>query len=425
MNDSGNAGSGIERMVLGVWGRFFFVGLFLAASGCGADEVEDDGATSVDSGFSQEDSSGVLISVSDGTEAREPIGWVVDTIPELILGDEDAPDEQFLRIAGLRGLPGGGVLVVDGISRELRFFDATGRLSHRVGRKGEGPGEFDTPDLVPTLGTDSLLLWDRGLARFQKFSGDGQAHRTIRLTNRMPGGRSPPVGAVDHLMLVRRPELFTAERFSRAGPISVEVDFLWLDPLTGAETVLRAFTETIGYVAVARGSSGPESIPFNWQAMGTVSETAALISEGRTSEISEYGLDGDLRRIFRLAGPGRPVTEEIVEGALDLATSDGRSRELWERIFSQIPIPDTLPWFNSLQVDEEGWLWAEVYEWKPAQPVEWILFDPAGRARGSIKTPPGLEVHRIGEDFVLGVWKDDLDVEYVKRYRLRRTLPGR
>jgi hypothetical protein len=82
-------------------------------------------------------------------------------------------------------------------------------------------------------------------------------------------------------------------------------------------------------------------------------------------------------------------------------------------------------WFNSLQVDEEGWLWAEVYEWKPAQPVEWILFDPAGRARGSIKTPPGLEVHRIGEDFLLGVWKDDLDVEYVKRYRLRRTLSGR
>ena len=32
--------------------------------------------------------------------------------------------------------------------------------------------------------------------------------------------------------------------------------------------------------------------------------------------------------------------------------------------------------------------------------------------------PPDLNVLQIGRDFVLGVWEDDLDVEYVRRHAL-------
>jgi len=39
--------------------------------------------------------------------------------------------------------------------------------------------------------------------------------------------------------------------------------------------------------------------------------------------------------------------------------------------------------------------------------------------------PPGLEVHWIGRDAILGVWQDELDVEYVHRHRLTRDpAPG-
>ena len=87
-----------------------------------------------------------------------------------------------------------------------------------------------------------------------------------------------------------------------------------------------------------------------------------------------------------------------------------------------MPIPVTLPAFQSLQIDEVGWLWAEVYEWDPVQPREWMVFDPEGRAHGTIRTPAGLEVHRIGDDFILGVWLDELRVEHVRRYTLRRGV---
>lgn len=49
-----------------------------------------------------------------------------------------------------------------------------------------------------------------------------------------------------------------------------------------------------------------------------------------------------------------------------------------------------------------------------------LLFDPEGEVQGVVWTPPGLEVESIGEDFILGVWLDEFDVEYVRRYGLRR-----
>jgi hypothetical protein len=31
-----------------------------------------------------------------------------------------------------------------------------------------------------------------------------------------------------------------------------------------------------------------------------------------------------------------------------------------------------------------------------------------------------MEIHDIGEDHILGVWKDEMDVEYVRMYSLDR-----
>lgn len=72
-------------------------------------------------------------------------------------------------------------------------------------------------------------------------------------------------------------------------------------------------------------------------------------------------------------------------------------------------------------VDEVGWTWAEVYHWaKNRQSGRWMVFDPDGHARGILEVPDGLQLHRIGEDFLLGVRFDEVGVEQVLRYRLRR-----
>ena len=48
----------------------------------------------------------------------------------------------------------------------------------------------------------------------------------------------------------------------------------------------------------------------------------------------------------------------------------------------------------------------------------WTVFDPRGRMLGTIETPGSGRVTEIGEDYLLGIWTDELDVEQVRMYRL-------
>lgn len=139
-----------------------FLSVLIGFSGCGPRNTEYCPGSSSASGSFQYDSAGVLISETRGSDSRAAIGWRIDSVPDLFLGAGD-PQAGFFRVQGVRGFPGGGILVMDGGSRKLRFFDTEGQMLDWVGRRGRGPGEFEDPVLVHVIGTDSHLLWDKRL----------------------------------------------------------------------------------------------------------------------------------------------------------------------------------------------------------------------------------------------------------------------
>ena len=161
-------------------------------------------------------------------------------------------------------------------------------------------------------------------------------------------------------------------------------------------------------------------VPFVARPSAAVTRHGAFITRGHRSGIREYGADGRLVRILRVEGKARPVTEEMIEERVE-HNSVLYPKGDWARLFDEMPIPDTLPDYQTLRMDEEGWLWAEEFGWDPSEPAKWTVFDPSGQAQGFIVLPPGLEVLWIGSDAVLGVWMDEFDVEYVHRYRLERN----
>jgi len=403
------------------------LGACVVLAGCGrGGPPEDDRPSaeptlSVKGVWNHRDSSGVGLTFTDSAKAYGRAGWRLDSIPALILGDRQEPDYQFYGVRGLRGLPEGGVLVVDGVSRELRFFNADGELVKKAGGKGEGPGEFSSPELVQTVGSDSLLFWDHDLKRFQILSPDGQDSRTIRLAKMWPAGGVAPLGAVGERMLVRAPEPHTIAMYSVKGPIDRSLDFIWVDPRTGVVTVLERFRENIGYNSDGDRFSGSISIPMTPHPTGTVTHAAALITDGLRQEIREFGLDGTLKRVFRITGSLRKVTDDMVEEWWESRIATGLRKRGWVEAQSKgMPIPERVPAIERLLVDEVGWVWAKTVPISVTQPQEWIIFDPEGRAHGVVETPASLKIHRIGEDFILGVTVDDFGVERVYRYTLQR-----
>jgi hypothetical protein len=76
-----------------------------------------------------------------------------------------------------------------------------------------------------------------------------------------------------------------------------------------------------------------------------------------------------------------------------------------------------------MKTDDAGNLWVQEYGLtQDDRPLDWSVFDRAGRFLGEVEMPAGFGVHQIGDDFVLGRWTDELEVEYILMYGI--VKPG-
>lgn len=120
----------------------------------------------------------------------------------------------------------------------------------------------------------------------------------------------------------------------------------------------------------------------------------------------------------------RPWTEAARDAYREQQRSgakDDATRTQIERALAEVEFPATLPPYDRMLVDAEDHLWVQDYLLPGHEgPTTWSVFDPEGRLLGVVELPARFQPRQIGRDFVLGVWRDELDVSYVRLYELQR-----
>ncbi|WP_204800553.1 peptidyl-alpha-hydroxyglycine alpha-amidating lyase family protein [Mycobacterium riyadhense] len=128
---------------------------------------------------------------------REGNVWVADVLGYGGQGHQVlkfSPDGQLLLTLGTAGVPGcgenefnspsavvtapnGDIFVADGhggdTNARIVKFDSSGKFVKQWGRKGTGPGEFDTPHAIAMDSTGRLFVGDRNNNRIQIFDQNG------------------------------------------------------------------------------------------------------------------------------------------------------------------------------------------------------------------------------------------------------------
>ena len=76
-------------------------------------------------------------------------------------------------------------------------------------------------------------------------------------------------------------------------------------------------------------------------------------------------------------------------------------------------------------VDPSGAVWLELHRGvsERDRPQEWLILDADGAWLGTVEVPDRFSVTDITMETVLGVWRDELDVEHPQVLRLRRAGP--
>jgi hypothetical protein len=128
-----------------------------------------------------------------------------------------------------------------------------------------------------------------------------------------------------------------------------------------------------------------------------------------------------LLAIVRLLRGNPPVTAADIEAYKSLMLENiDNENELRDRRqeLDDYDYPAEAPAFGSLiLVDTQGHIWVPEYSVHD-EGMEWQVFDSEYRLLGTVMTPARFTPRYIGDDMLLGVWRDEFDVEYVRGYEL-------
>jgi hypothetical protein len=263
-----------------------------------------------------------------------------------------------------------------------------------------------------------LAVLDFNLFRISVFDQDGVFGRVLRLEGEgngmvFPGGlfedgsvlglrtllddgENPDLGAFRDLIEHRR--------YDRDGRFLGE-----LATLLGSE-LFRAALPDGAVISTGRR--------HGLTALTTTGPDSWFYGSSASYEIQEWSINGDLQRVFRLAKERRPTPQlELAEWQENVRGMTSQRRQLWEAV----PVAEHLPAYEQILLDRAGNFWTAEYLVLDETPI-WQVFGPDGRWLGSVSMPSGGRVSEIGEDYVLGTWQDEMDVETVRMYGL--VKPG-
>ncbi len=369
------------------------------------------------------DSAGVVIVENARAAWEDGGGWSVDLEPLVRIGVvEGEPEYQLFRAWSAVRMADGRIVIANGGTSELRFYDSEGRYLFSVGREGEGPGEFRDLQRVWALPGDSLLAYDFFPSKLSIFTPAGEFVRSVHV--RAPDGRQVLVqGALgDGTLIVQGAPSWGAPG-ATSGIVRDSVPYYRFDRDGRLLDTLGWFPSTEAYRIVSGVDWTMTGRPFPRAPVRTVAPDRLVFGPADAYELLVYAPDGRLERLIRLPHVVRRVMPEDVTAfrarRLEQAEREG-TRARMERILAELPYPETMPPYRNLLVDADANLWVADYRASDDEPASWRVFSEDGEYLGVVALPPGLEPLQVGPDFVLARAVDDLEVESIQVHRLVR-----
>lgn len=366
-------------------------------------------ACTSDSGTKPRSGDAAAVEVVENNDSQWEAGreWRVDAQPQVEIGSE-AREYQFAGIQGAVRLADGRMVVGDAGSSEVRLYDPRGRFLSAAGHAGGGPEEFRRMGKLVRGTGDSVVVFDAATRRLSLLGPSGTFGRSVTPAAATLGAFL--AGALEngsYVFGVPVP-LPPQEGLSRDSVVYllVSADGSSTDTLVvapGGEQFQRVSGNQVSRMT---NPFGP---------MPAASASGNRISVGATDSyaIREFGPDGTATRVVR-----REVAPQ--------AFTDAHFRQVADRVpqmasaLAEIPRPSQAPAFSSLLLDRENNLWVQEYPAPGATSVAWTVFDRRGAMLGQVALPANLSPTDIGRDYVLGVWADELDVERIRVYSLRK-----
>ncbi len=362
---------------------------------------------------------------------------VVRLTPIRTIGSLDGPPEYaFGQLTEMAVDKRGRLYTYDQKDHQLRAYDAAGKFVAKIGRRGSGPGEYQSVVGLTVVADSFIATHDPSLARISLFAPSGKLYRTISEPRATTwGGASffaDNAGRVFVRISVRKPG---AREGSEGHDATAGARFLGFDTNGRlVDSIPVAFPKLAKpqprgfYLMLAEGGH----MAFLPEPTVVPSPTGAIIAgTGETMRFS----------ITPRTGAPRVVEEPWTPVAL---TSGERANwEQWATHMSMqdkgrftYTIPSRKPAYNDIRVDLDGRIWVSVFAaaekrditpraasdtrpllvWR--QRATFNVYSTAGAFLGRVELPPLQGLIQVAGDQLFAMGKGPDDEQIITVYRV-------
>jgi len=327
---------------------------------------------------------------------------------EMIIEAEDESGRiRFFRPAHLLVDRNDAVYVADYRDALIKVFDAEGTFLRTIGRKGQGPGEFQGITAMAFRPDGRLLVLERRSRRSSLFDREGEFL-----------GSHPWRESHFSLYGVDEAGYLTDENLYEEEPRLLVKKFDWEGGLIetwGEFSPYRMHNERRGDGTLSVG------IPYSPQSIlaGDPVRNRLYHCFNDSYRIEVY--DGPGRLVRVIDRPYRPVPFTREDAEAYYAGIDRRNNPAFSELARKVPLPEVKTVTDRMSVDDRGMLWVETHETREENGrtlTAYDGFDPEGRYlyRLWLDFRPGLfvrgKMYRIHRDEETG-WAS------LRRYRVR------
>jgi hypothetical protein len=353
-----------------------------------------------------------------------------------------ALEQEFTTIDGVFELRDGRVVVLDSRENFIHLIDLKSGASAKIGREGDGPGEYRRPVEIWPASGDSALIRDFGrFAQLMVITPTGEVGGFVSMVDSALSKRNFNPTFVD-----RAGRIYALE-YTPDGGVWDSARVVRWDRRRGVRDTVTRYKATLtpsekpSEADVVRDRDGrimgyrPAAVPKLFQPYNdwaAAPDGRVAIVRAAPYQVSLVALNGN-----RTTGPVVPVVPVSVTQAekdeyiaerkrpgLSMSSRNGvtTTQYVTPRPMGDVEWPDAYPpfVFRSSRFASDGMLWVRRHT-RAGAPILYDVFDQAAKLSYQLELPAKRKVVGFGNGVVYLARVDDDDLHYLERYKLIPT----
>ena len=326
---------------------------------------------------------------------------------ELTIGEEgESEDVTLYRPRDILVDEMDNIYISDYQDGAIKVFDPDGNYIRSIGKKGEGPGEFQALSAIAFLPDGSLLAFDIRTRRTSLFDGKGEfvsshkwrnSHFNLILTDQSGYVADENVYGEERKLFVTKYDLNgnKLESWGEFTPIGLKIQ-------TKGEVMLSI------------------TVPYSPQSIFAGDPARMRLYHCLNSKYLIEMFDGTGKLLRKIDRPYNPVPFTQKDAEDYYAAFDRRGNKAFSEMAREVELPEVKPITEDMKVDDRGYLWVATNEIKEEERRTfraWDIFDLDGfyDCRVWLDFRPGSfvrgKMYRLHQD-------EETGFVVVKRYRV-------